>query len=197
MLKDLEDYSSHSELTKQRDLLSARGRSSLAPSPCSYSLMQHCGTTTLWLHYKLSYIAFGRLLQCPTNQRTRNFESTKADISRSNHKLSTTSLLKSIHKATYNQTGPTSTLPMTTVYSDTIMSQPTMREPFTKLTHKKAYEAISSPQPTLSQKGKTLLISAAPKELASPSATSSQQQALPTSSSLHKVLGDWHRQRRL
>jgi len=86
---------------------------------------------------------------------------------------------------------------MTTVYSDTIMSQPTMREPFTKLTHKKAYEAISSPQPTLSQKGKTLLISAAPKELASPSATSSQQQALPTSSSLHKVLGDWHRQRRL
>lgn len=38
------------------------------------------------------------------------------------------------------------------------MSQPSTFQPFTKTTHKKAYEAISSTQPTLSQKGKTLFI---------------------------------------
>lgn len=38
------------------------------------------------------------------------------------------------------------------------MSQPSTGQPFTKVAHKKAYEAISSSQPALSQKGMTLLI---------------------------------------
>ncbi|KAK4693765.1 hypothetical protein P7C71_g3693, partial [Lecanoromycetidae sp. Uapishka_2] len=38
------------------------------------------------------------------------------------------------------------------------MSQPSTARPFTKLVHKKAYEAISSSKPALSQQGKTLLI---------------------------------------